>query len=76
MVRSVAEVRAEISATVRRVRAEPGRPVAVGDELIVLETMQTQIPVLAPVGGTVTEVLVAPDGEVAEGDVVAVIDET
>ncbi len=45
-----------------------------GDELVILESMKMEIPVVAPVGGTVTEVRVAPDDKIQEGDVVAVID--
>ena len=35
-----------------------------------------EIPVLAPVSGTVAELRVAPDEQVQEGDVIAVIDDT
>jgi acetyl-CoA carboxylase biotin carboxyl carrier protein len=70
----MADVRAEITANVWQVRAHVGQRVEEGDELVVLESMKMEIPVTAPVGGTVTEVRVAPKDQVAEGDVVAVID--
>lgn len=69
------EVEAEITANVWQVRTEVGATVAEGDELVILESMKMEIPVLAPVGGTVAEIRVAPDDQVHEGDVVAVIDE-
>ena len=70
------EVRAEITANVWQVRAEVGQMVAEGDELVILESMKMEIPVLAPVSGTVAELRVAPDDQVQEGDVIAVIDDT
>jgi len=69
----MAEVRAEITANVWQVRVEVGQEVEEGDELVVLESMKMEIPVLAPVGGTVAEVKVEPDTQVHEGDVIAVI---
>ncbi|CAN5623829.1 biotin/lipoyl-binding carrier protein [soil metagenome] len=67
-------MRAELSATVWQVRAAVGEPVVDGDPLVVLESMKMEIPVVAPVAGTVTELRVAPDDRVEEGDVVAVIE--
>jgi urea carboxylase len=71
----VAEVRAEITANVWQVRTEVGAGVAEGDELVILESMKMEIPVTAPVAGTVSELRVAAEDTVQEGDVVAVIDE-
>jgi len=70
------DVLAEITANVWQVRAEVGQMVAEGDELVILESMKMEIPVLAPVSGTVAELRVAPDDQVQEGDVIAVIDDT
>ena len=69
------EVHAEITANVWQVRTEVGARVEEGDELVILESMKMEIPVVAPVAGTVSEVRVQPDDQVQEGDVVAVIDE-
>jgi biotin carboxyl carrier protein len=68
------EVRAEITANVWQVRTEVGAKVAEGDELVILESMKMEIPVTAPVDGIVTELHVAPDDKVQEGDLVAVLD--
>jgi len=70
----VQEVHAEIAANVWQVRTEVGATVAEGDELVILESMKMEIPVVAPVAGTVAEVRVKPEDQVQEGDVVAVID--
>ena len=69
------EVEAEITANVWQVRTEVGAVVTEGDELVILESMKMEIPVLAPCAGTVAEIRVAPDDQVHEGDVVLVIDE-
>ena len=70
----MAEVRAEITANVWQVRVEVGQQVAVGDELVILESMKMEIPVVAPLAGTVTEIAVAPDTQIHEGELVAVIE--
>jgi acetyl-CoA carboxylase biotin carboxyl carrier protein len=68
------EVLAEITANVWQVRTEVGAAVAEGDELVILESMKMEIPVTAPVAGSVVEIRVQPDDVVQEGDVVAVIE--
>ncbi|HEX4819229.1 MAG TPA: biotin/lipoyl-binding carrier protein [Acidimicrobiales bacterium] len=68
------EVRAEITANVWQVRVELGQAVEVGDELVILESMKMEIPVVAPLAGTVAELAVAPEDQVKEGDLIAVIE--
>jgi acetyl-CoA carboxylase biotin carboxyl carrier protein len=70
----VTEVRAEITANVWQVRTEVGADVVEGDELVILESMKMEIPVTAPAPGRVLEVRVAPEDNVQEGDVIAVLD--
>jgi biotin carboxyl carrier protein len=69
----MSEVRAEITANVWQVRVEVGQHVDVGDELVILESMKMEIPVVAPIPGTIAELAVAPDDQVTEGDLIAVI---
>ena len=71
---SAIEVRTEITANVWQVRCEVGQTVAEGHELVILESMKMEIPVEAPCAGVVTEIRVAPDDQIAEGDVVAIIE--
>ena len=47
---------------------------AEGDEVAVLESMKMEIPVDAPVSGTISAVAVAPDDQVVEGDLICTID--
>jgi biotin carboxyl carrier protein len=42
---------------------------------VILESMKMEIPVLAEVAGTVTEVAVNPGDAIREGDVIAIIEE-
>jgi acetyl-CoA carboxylase biotin carboxyl carrier protein len=72
----MAEVRAEITANVWQVPAQAGQAVSEGDELVILESMKMEIPVIAPCSGTIREVKVAPDDQVVEGDLICVIDES
>ncbi|HCJ86466.1 MAG: acetyl-CoA carboxylase [marine actinobacterium MedAcidi-G3] len=68
------EIRAELTATVWKVVVEQGATVAEGDELVILESMKMEIPVVATVAGTVTEMRVGEEDRINEGDVVAVIE--
>ena len=68
------DVLAEMVANVWKIVVEPGSSVEAGDPLVILESMKMEIPVEAPVGGTVREVRVAEGGVVQEGDVIAVIE--
>ena len=70
------EVRAEITANVWQVRTEVGARVDEGDELVILESMKMEIPVIAEAAGVVTQIAVKPDDVVQEGDLIAVIDES
>jgi biotin carboxyl carrier protein len=68
------EVKAELVGSVWKVEARAGDQVQEDDVLIVLESMKMEIPVMAPVAGTVREVRVKEQDVVKEGQVLAVID--
>ena len=65
----VSEIVAEMVANVLSVAVEPGDKVAVGDVVILLESMKMEIPVIAEDDGTVRAVKIAPADVVQEGDV-------
>ena len=51
-------VTAELVASVLSVSVEPGQKVAAGDELVLLDSMKMEIPVISEVDGVVTAVVV------------------
>jgi len=67
-------VEAEMVANVWKVLVQAGQSVGVGETLVILESMKMEIPVEAPVGGTVSAVHVEEGGVVQEGDVIATIE--
>jgi acetyl-CoA carboxylase biotin carboxyl carrier protein len=68
------EVVAEMVANVMKVAVAPGEQVAVGDTLVLLESMKMEIPVLAEHSGTVAAVKVGAGDVIQEGDVLVSID--
>jgi acetyl-CoA carboxylase biotin carboxyl carrier protein len=69
------EVKSEITGTVWKLKAKPGDRLESGDTLILIESMKMEIPVITEDGGTVKEILVKENDPVAEGQVVAVLED-
>jgi acetyl-CoA carboxylase biotin carboxyl carrier protein len=72
----VHEIRAEITANVWQIVVDEGQMVAEGDEIVILESMKMEIPVVTDVPGVVRELHVEPAATVQEGDLIALIDES
>ena len=68
------DVESEVTGNVWKVLLEPGAGVAEGDVIMILESMKMEIPVESPVDGTVAEVLVSPEDQVEEDQLLAVVD--
>jgi acetyl-CoA carboxylase biotin carboxyl carrier protein len=68
------EVKAELVGNVWTIEVKPGDRVEEDDILLILESMKMEIPVVAPVAGTVKEILVAESEVVKEGQVLALIE--
>lgn len=68
------EVESEVQGKVWKMEVEAGAVVAVGDVLIILESMKMEIPVEAPAAGTLTELLVGLEDAVEEDQVLAIIE--
>ena len=66
-------VKSETPATVWQIRVQVGDEVTVDDELLILESMKMEIPVVAPRAGVITAMHVAENDRVAEGDPLAEI---
>ncbi len=70
----MAEVKAELVGNLWKIVAEVGQQVEEDDTLMILESMKMEIPVTAPVSGTVTEIRVKEGDVVQEGQVVATLE--
>lgn len=68
-----AEIRAEMVAQVHSVLVAPGAAVAVGDTVLMLESMKMEIPVIVEAAGTVVEIPVSPGDVVHEGDILVTL---
>ena len=60
---------APMAGKVLEIKVKPGDAVADGDELVVIESMKMEIPIMAEGDGTVSEVLVEVGKEVMAGSV-------
>jgi acetyl-CoA carboxylase biotin carboxyl carrier protein len=67
------DVRAELVGTVWKVLVKAGDAVEEDQELIILESMKMEIPVVAPRAGTVDHVKVKENDVVAENQVLVVL---
>jgi acetyl-CoA carboxylase biotin carboxyl carrier protein len=68
------DVRSEVAGRVWKIEVEVGQRVAADEPLMILESMKMEIPVHAPVAGTVTAILVALEEAVEEDQRVATIE--
>ena len=68
-------VLAELVANVLKVTAKAGETVGPETTLVILESMKMEIPVLAEVAGTLTELKVTEGEVVRDGDPIAIIEE-
>lgn len=68
------QIASELVANVAQVHVAVGQRVEAGEELVLLESMKMEIPMLAEAGGTVTGVHAGPGDVVQEGDVLVTID--
>jgi acetyl-CoA carboxylase biotin carboxyl carrier protein len=69
------EVKSEITGTVWQVKASVGDKVEEGDTLVVIESMKMEIPVITEDAGVVKEIMVKEKDPVAEGQVVAILED-
>jgi len=68
------EVESEVTGNVWKVLLQPGAAVSEGDVIMILESMKMEIPVEAPVDGTLAEVCVAEEEQVEEDQMLAVVE--
>jgi acetyl-CoA carboxylase biotin carboxyl carrier protein len=69
------EVKSVVTGSVWKIVASVGQSLAPGDEIMVLESMKMEIPVIVEDGGVLKELKVAEGATVSEGQVLAVVEE-
>ena len=67
------KVPSELNAIVWKIEVAAGATVSAGDTLIFLEAMKMEIPVAAPRAGTVKAILVEEHQQVAEGQLLLIL---
>lgn len=68
------EVTAEVIGSVWRIEKAEGDKLAEGDLIMTLESMKMEIPVEAPVAGTLAKIVVKQEDSVEEGQVLCQIE--
>jgi len=71
---AVVNVKSEIAGNVWKIQVKAGDRIEAEGEIMILESMKMEIPVLAPRGGTLKEIHVAEGDSVAEGQAVATLE--
>lgn len=71
---AIIDVKTEITGNVWKVLLEEGASVEEDEPIMILESMKMEIPVSAPEGGKIIEIMAEPDEIVTEGTVVARIE--
>jgi acetyl-CoA carboxylase biotin carboxyl carrier protein len=67
-------VKSEIAGNVWKIQTKPGDKVEVDGEIMILESMKMEIPVLSPRAGIIKEIRVSEGEAIDEGQLVAILD--
>lgn len=71
---AVVNVKSEIAGNVWKIQTKPGDQVEADGEIMILESMKMEIPVLSPKAGTIKEISVSEGEAIDEGQLVAILD--
>lgn len=71
---AIIDVKTEITGNIWKIVAAVGQDLAEDDAILIMESMKMEIPVSAPEGGRIVEILVAEGDIATEGTVVARIE--
>ncbi|RDD61981.1 biotin/lipoyl-binding carrier protein [Ferruginivarius sediminum] len=71
---SSVEVKSEVTGSVWKIGCRVGDTVTRDQELVILESMKMEIPVIAPQDGRIKELLVAEGDSIAEDQTIAVVE--
>ena len=69
----MADIEAHITGNVWKITCAVGDTIEDGDEVVILESMKMEIPVLAEEAGVIGEISVAVGDVVREGDIIAIV---
>ncbi|MHA6258427.1 biotin/lipoyl-binding carrier protein [Sporosarcina sp. CAU 1771] len=68
------KIESELTGSVWKIVAKVGEKVSEGDELIILESMKMEIPIIAPEDGIIIEIKVKEGSIIQTGDVAIVME--
>ncbi len=71
---AIVNVKSEIAGNVWKIQTKPGDKVEFEGEIMILESMKMEIPVLSPKAGTIREIKVSEGDAIGEGHLVAILD--
>ena len=71
---AVVNVKSEIAGNVWKIQTRPGDQIEADGEIMILESMKMEIPVLSPKAGTIKEIRVSEGEAIDEGQLVAILD--
>jgi len=71
---AVVNVKSEIAGNVWKIQTKAGDRVEADGEILILESMKMEIPVLSPKAGTIREIRVNEGEAIDEGQLVAILD--
>ncbi|SKA20751.1 acetyl-CoA carboxylase biotin carboxyl carrier protein [Enhydrobacter aerosaccus] len=71
---AVVNVKSEIAGNVWKIQLKAGDKVDADGEIMILESMKMEIPVLSPTAGTIKEIKVNEGDAIDEGQLVAILD--
>lgn len=69
------EIKSSVPGRVIGIEVSPGQAVKKGDNVLILESMKMEIPVVAPQDGTIAGIQVSDGASVENGDVLATMNE-
>ncbi len=68
----MSEIKAPMAGKIIDIKVNVGDEVSEGDEVVILEAMKMELPVVAEVSGTVKDII-CKNGDAVEGDAVLVV---
>ena len=71
---AVVNVKSEIAGNVWKIQVQAGDRIEADGEIMIIESMKMEIPVLSPKAGVIKEIKVSEGDAVGEGQLVAILD--